>query len=115
MAIHDANYLFTSAAEQDVKKYTEGNALSARIQEWLATPEGTVAHDPSWGHNLTPYKFEPLTKGIGTFIEMSITRKLPLDIEDIELKGIKVEILGIDKLYLQIIHQFGTDSLEVQL
>ncbi len=115
MAIFDANYLLSSAAEADIRKYTDGAAMSARLQEWLDTPEGSVAHDPSWGHNLTPFKFDPQSKDLAIQIEMSITRKLPLDIEDIQIRGIEVTFLDKDMIKVVIVHQFGADSLEVSL
>lgn len=115
MAIFDASYTMTSAAEADIRKYEDGTAMSERIREWLDTPEGTVAHDPSWGHNLIPFKFEPQSNDLAIQIEMSITRKLPLDVEDIEIKSVEVTFLEKDMIKLVIVHQFGADSLEVTL
>lgn len=115
--IEEASYRLLSAPEEDIARSAEGAAMSERVMEWLDTPEGTVAHDPSWGHNLGRFKHDPLSKGNGleTLIEMAIARKLPLDIEDLQLVGVKVEILDIDLFRLVVIHQFGANSLQVKL
>lgn len=115
MPIYEANYLITSASQEDVRKYEDASAMSARILEWLDTPEGTMAHNPSWGHNLGPFRFEPQSSTLATLIEMAIARKLPLDIEDIQLRGVSVEFLSIDTIQLQLVHQFGSTTLEVEL
>ena len=115
MPIYDAHYLLVSSAQEDVRKYEDAQAMSMRIREWLDTPEGTMAHNPSWGHNLGAFRFEPQNATLVTLIEMAIARKLPLDIADIQLRGISVEFLGIDAVQVQLVHQFGATTLEVEL
>lgn len=111
MPLEEASYRMRSAPEEDLARYQNGQAMSERIREWLATPEGSVAHDPSWGHRLDAFKFSPLSKGNGleTLIELSITRKLPLDVEDITILAVKVDVLDIDMFLLTIVHQFGVE------
>ena len=117
MSLEEASYRLLSAPEEDIARSYDGTAMGERIMDWLDTPEGTVAHDPSWGHNLGKFKHDPLSKGNGleTLIEMAIARKITLDIEDLRLVGVKVEVLDIDLFRLVVIHQFGADSLQVKL
>lgn len=117
MPLEEASYRMRSAPEEDLARYQNGQAMSERIREWLATPEGSVAHDPSWGHRLDAFKFSPLSKGNGleTLIELSITRKLPLDVEDITILAVKVDVLDIDMFLLTTVHQFGKDAVQVKL
>ena len=92
--------------------------MSERIREWLATPEGTVAHDPSWGHNLLPFKHDPMgTQGttLEVLITMALARKMPLDIEDLRLVAVQVEVLDIDLCRVSVVHQYGKDVAEISL
>ena len=104
--INEANFELVSSPDSDVEKMASGDAMNERIREWLATPEGTLLGDPSWGNNLLPYKFEPL-KYVEVIIEMSIARKLPLDIEDLRLVAVEVEAVDIDMLHVVITHEYG--------
>lgn len=115
--IVEADRLFRSAPGNDIARFADAEGMAERIREWLETPEGTVAHYPSWGHNLTPFKHDPLSEGCGIeiLIEMAIARKLPLDIDDIHLMGVNVTILDVDMFALEILHQFGQEREEVQL
>ena len=108
MPLEEASYRMRSAPEEDLARYQNGQAMSERIREWLATPEGSVAHDPSWGHRLDAFKFSPLSKGNGleTLIELSITRTI---------LAVKVDVLDIDMFLLTIVHQFGKDAVQVKL
>ena len=72
-----------SAPDHDVERFTDADAMNERIKDWLETPEGTVAHYPSWGTNLEGFKFDPLSKDLDVLIEMAIARKLPQDVDDI--------------------------------
>lgn len=91
--------------------------MSERIQEWLATPEGTVAHDPSWGHNLSRFKHDPASTGsnLEVQIEMALTRKMPQNIENLRLVSINVEIQDIDLISVIVVHQYGSDNLKIKL
>lgn len=113
----EAERMLKSAPESDVARFTDGDAMGERIREWLDTPEGTMAHHPSWGHNLTPFKHDPLSKNgnLDVLIEMAIAVKLPLDIEDIVLKGVNVVVMDIDLCRIEILHQFGVQVAEVML
>lgn len=117
MAFEEATWRLRSAPESDVERSYEGAAMSTRIQEWLATPEGSVANHPSWGHNLAQFKHDPLSENndLEVRIEMALARKLPLDIEDLRLVAIKVEVLDMDLCKVTIVHQFGSDNLKINL
>ena len=117
MAFEEATWRFNSAPEADVERAYEGNAMSLRIQEWLATPEGSMAHHPSWGHNLSRFKFDPLSENndLEALIEMSLSRKLPIDIEDLRLIAVSVEVDDIDLCKITIVHQYGRDNLSISL
>lgn len=103
----EADHLIETDISADVKRYEDGNGISERIIEWLETPEGTVADHPSWGHNIEGFKHDPIGPRLEVLIEMSIARKLPRDIEDIQLLGVGVESLEIDMFKILIRHQFG--------
>lgn len=115
MKVKDAQRMFMSAPDHDVKRFTDADAMDERIKDWLETPEGTVAHNPSWGHNLERFKFDPLSKDLDVLIEMAIVQKLPLDVDDIVLKGVNVEVMEIDFCRIDILHQFGVSVNEVNL
>ena len=109
--------MLQSAPRQDFKRTVDGNAISERIAEWLATPEGSVAHDPSWGHNLGKFKFEPLSQNgdLEVRIELSLTRKLPIDIEELVILAVHVDVLDIDLCRITIVHQYGVDTQTTDL
>ena len=109
VVFQEAAWSLVSAPQQEIQKLEEGRAMSERIAEWLATPEGTVAHNPSWGNNLRYFKHDPMSPGsnLEVLIELALTRKLPLDIEDLILLGVKVEALEIDACKITIVHQYG--------
>ena len=116
--IEEAIWELKSAINQDVKRYYDGDALSVNISEWLATPEGTVAHNPSWGNNLIGFKFEPLSNNntdLEVMIELAIARKLPIDIEGLVLLGVRCEMINFDLCKITIIHQYKAESYQVSL
>ncbi len=115
MSIEEASWELRSASRQDFKRFSEARAMSERIAEWLATPEGTVAHNPSWGHNLSRYKHNPINETLEILIEIALSRKLPVDIEDLVLRGVHVEALDIDLCRITVIHQFGADTQTTNL
>lgn len=106
-----------STSREDIEKQTDGEALSERIREWLATPVGSVANYPSWGNELFRFKFDPLSKGndLDVLIEMAIARKLPVDIDDLILLGVDVQVNDIDLCTITILHQFGATVAEASL
>lgn len=108
-AIFEAERHLKSAPDQDVEKFSNAQAMNERIREWFETPEGTMAHNPSWGQNISPFKHDPMSKtsGLDVQIEMAIVYKLPLDVEDIQIVGVDVDISEIDMAKVYIIHQYG--------
>ena len=117
VVFQEAAWDLSSGAQQEIQKMEEGRAMSERVAEWLATPEGTVAHNPSWGNNLNYFKHDPISPGgdLEVLIELSLTRKLPIDIEDLILLAVKVEVLGIDLCKITIVHQYGVVEQTVDL
>lgn len=117
MAFEEATWRMRSAPESDIERSSEGAAMSLRIQEWLATPEGSVANYPSWGHNLSRFKHDPLSENcdLEVQLEMALSRKLPQDIDDLRLVAVNVEVLDIDLCKITIVHQYGSDNLQIQL
>lgn len=113
--IKEANHLIASSADEDVAKYVGEDAMGDRVQEWLETPEGTMANHPSWGHNLTQFKHDPLSPDLAILMELAIVAKLPRDIPDIILLGIDVTNLDIDLCRVVIRHQFGYSATNVNL
>lgn len=113
MKIKDAHRMLKSAPDHDVERFAGSEAMDERIREWLETPEGTEAHNPSWGHNLEAFKFDPLNENLAILIEMAISRKLPIDVNDIILNGVNVEVINVDLCRIDVLHQFGLSSLEM--
>ncbi len=115
--MEEASWRMRSAPASDMERTHEGSAMSERIQEWLATPEGTVAHNPSWGHNLSRFKHDPASAGsdLEVQIEMALTRKMPQDIEDLQLVSVNVEAMDIDMVSITVVHQYGNDNLKIKL
>ena len=113
----EAQRMLKSSPGDDVERFYDAGAMEERIREWLDTPEGTMAHYPSWGHNLTTFKHDPLSKGndLDVLMEMAIARKLPIDVEDLILKGVNVVVLDIDLCRIEILHQFGFQTEEIRL
>ena len=115
MTIHEADWRMRSAPEADVERFTEGRAMSERIHEWLATPEGTVANNPSWGHGLARLKHEPIDVNLEVQIEMLLARKMVIDIDNLRLISIGVEARAIDLVFVTVTHQYGTEQQQVTL
>jgi len=113
----EAQRMLKSSPGDDVERFSDGDAMSERIREWLDTPEGTMAHYQAWGHNLTPFRHDPLSKGgdLDVLMEMAIARKLPIDVEGIILQGVNVVVMDIDLCRIEILHQFGFQAEEIRL
>ena len=94
----EAQRMLKSSPRDDVERFSDGDAMGERIREWLDTPEGTMAHHPAWG-----------------LMEMAIARKLPIDVENIILKGVNVVVMDIDLCRIEILHQFGFQAEEIRL
>jgi len=95
--------------------HADGNALEDRIQEWLETPEGTVADMPWWGNRLGAIKHEPQGASLQVMAEMSIVEKLPVDVRNVQVKGVLVENIEIDLVRVVVQYQLGTFVGEVVL
>ncbi len=79
-----------SAPDHDVERFTDADAMNERIKDWLETPEGdSCALSLMGGTTLKDSEFDPLSKDLDVLIEMAIARKLPQDVDDIVLKGVK--------------------------
>lgn len=87
--------------------HKEGLAINNNIEEWLDTPEGTVANNPAWGHNLKPLQFEPDGEETSILIEMAISQKLPLDVRGLRIVAVRVYFPEFDKCQVVIQHQYG--------
>ena len=114
-SINEADHLFRSSPGEDIKRYEGENSFSDRIEEWFETPMGTMAHHPSWGHNLAQFKHDPQSRDLPILMEMAVAEKLPIDIADIVLKGISVTYLDIDLCKIVVLHQFGYNEANVNL
>lgn len=95
--------------------HQDGSALEDRIQEWLETPEGTVADMPWWGNKLSSIKHEPQGVNLQVMSEMLIAEKLPSDIRNVQMKGVLVENMDIDMVKVVVQYQLGTFVGEVVL
>jgi len=101
--------------ESGLERMSDQQAMEERIREWLATPEGTVADKPGWGHRLSRLKFEPSGPDTNVMAEMLIAEKLSLDIKDMVLKGVLVDFKEIDLMYVVIDFGFGAFEGDVKL
>jgi len=99
----------------EIKKYDDEDALQDRISEWLETPQGTLADLPGWGHNLIALKHEPQGVNLDVMAEMSITIKMPQDIENLIIQSVSVEFGEIDLCQIIIRHRLGMFEEKIQL
>ena len=114
-AIEEKSYLLNTS-EYGLTLFQDAAALEDRINEWFDTPAGTVADFPSWGHNLTQFKFEPPGIILNSMTEMAIIDKIRYDIPDILVKMINVEFTEIDLLMIRMDVGIGTKiTFEKQL
>lgn len=114
--MEEASWRMQSAPTSDIARSYEGAAMSERIQEWLATPEGTVANYPSWGHNLSGFKHDPANaNALEVQIEMALARKMPQDIDDLRLLSVEAKVQDIDLVTITVTHQYGGDNLQIKL
>jgi phage baseplate assembly protein W len=99
----------------EFKKYADVEALQERISEWLETPQGSVADLPAWGHNLSGLKHEPQGVNLDVMAEMSITVKMPQDIENLIIQSVSVEFSEIDLCQITIKHRLGVFEEKIEL
>lgn len=105
--LEELDRLMSVDPDQGVSLYHEDRAMMERILEWLETPEGTVADLPAWGHILAPFKHEPVGENLAVIIEMAIIEKLPRDVRDLIVGGIRVEPIEMDMIRISILFQLG--------
>jgi len=115
MGVTEYNYLLSSSSDSDIEKFSDGDALGNRINEWLETPVGTIADWPEWGNNLNAFKFEPQGINLEVAMELAIVEKLGNDVKDLIFVGVSVEFIEIDLFVVTIRHQFGDTVKQLEL
>lgn len=95
------------------KKYKGNDAMDSRINEWLDTPEGTVADDPSWGNPFRRFQFDPISPFFEVEVQMAVAGKIRQDIPSLAMIGIAVESISNDLVLIYIRHQYGATSTKL--
>ena len=113
--VHELDHLLKASTNRHLKVYNGTNAMDERIHEWMETPQGTMADNPGWGNNLGKYKFEPPSVDLAVAVEMAIVRKLPQDIELLDIRGIKVSFPEIDRMDVTVLSQIGLFNSSVKM
>jgi hypothetical protein len=98
-----------------IQVYEDAEAMEQRIFEWFETPEGTMADKPEWGHNLGALKHEPPGDDLNAVAEMLIVEKMPKDIKDLVISGVKVSFTELDVCQITIAHSLGGFEQEINL
>lgn len=98
-----------------IKTYRGGEAMGQRISDWLAHPVGSIADNPTWGHNLESLKFEPESANAEVMYEMSILAKLTADVEDLNIRSIKIKYASIDEINIVITDNHGEISTQLPI
>lgn len=93
--------------QSGIKQMNGVEGMNNRIAEWLATPVGTMAEKPRWGHPLRQYQFDPPGPVLEIEMEIAIVQKIRADIRDITVRGIRVRSGEIDYMHVMIIHDMG--------
>ncbi|WP_399690377.1 hypothetical protein [Vibrio sp.] len=86
---------------------TEGKAMNNNISEWFANAQHTIADNPAWGHNLAPFQFITQTEDDAVMMEMAIFEKLPVDVKELTIHGIRVSFPSIDEFLIELQHKYG--------
>lgn len=113
--IEEYDHLMAAEPASVFTRYQDNAALTDRIYEWLETPAGTMADNPSWGHNLGQFKHEPLSENLNVMVEMSIQDKMPRDIDNLAIGGVSCDFQEIDLCKIIIDHQLGRYEVEIGL
>lgn len=113
--IEEYDYLLSLDPLSGITAFQDGKALESRIREWLDTPEGSVADMPWWGNQLARLKFEPQGATCQVIAETLILTKLPFDVNNLRISGIRVENLEADMIRVIIDCQTGQFALEARL
>ncbi|MDX5979546.1 hypothetical protein [Vreelandella alkaliphila] len=106
---------FLGLNSSGIQEYVDGDALNNRIAEWLATPEGTVADNPAWGHNLRPFWHDPESPLLTIQLEMAVAKKLPIDVRDVTIRRIGVAFVDKDLCRVEIHHLLGMFQQSITL
>lgn len=101
--MNEIDSLLRVTGEGVTVKLGDVEAMQARIEDWLHTPEGSVYGYPSFGNPLAKYKHETLDS-VHTLVAMEndIIIKMMTDIADLTLEGIRIEPVEIDTFVLII-------------
>ena len=113
--IEEFDHLLELNPTTEIKKYDDDDALQDRIFEWFETPQGSLADLPGWGHNLSAIKHEPQGVNLEVVVEMSITAKMPQDIENLSIVSVDIEFKEIDLFYIIIRHRLGIFEEKIEL
>lgn len=106
---------FLEVNESGLQEHVDSAALNNRIAEWMATPEGTVADNPAWGHNLRPFWHDPESTLLVLQLEMAIVSKLPRDVRDVTIRRVGVAFVENDQCIVEIHHMLGRLQLPIAL
>ncbi|MCX4030369.1 hypothetical protein H0A36_25715 [Endozoicomonas sp. SM1973] len=91
----------------------DSQAIHNNVQEWFANAQFTIADNPAWGHNLSPFRFAPQNEDTAVALEISIVKKLSQDVEGLSIQGIRVSWPAIDVMQVVIRHQMGATNLQL--
>ena len=94
-----------------IKQHGDAEAMNNNIRDWLANPVCSVADQPSWGHNLTPFRFAAQGDDTEAMVEMAIISKLPKDVRGLSIAGVRVYWSDFDECQITIRHQYGVVTL----
>ena len=89
---------------------SDGEAVNNNIEEWLDNPVHTISDRPDWGHNLTPFLFEPPSTDLAVAIEASIAEKLPKDVISVKIDGVRITWPEMGVCLVEVLHQYGKYS-----
>lgn len=113
--IEEFDHLLELSPTTEIKRYDDEDALQDRIFEWLETPQGSLADLPGWGHNLSALKHEPQGVNLEVVAEMSITAKMPQDIENLSIVSVDIDFAEIDLCHIIIRHRLGIFEEKIEL
>lgn len=107
-------FLFDINAE-GIKQVSSVDGMNNRIKDWLYTPEGTVADNPSWGSPLRGVQFEPHSPYLEIEIQMAIVQKIRRDVRDLTVRAVSVSFPNIDMAHIIIYHDLGVFEDDISL
>jgi hypothetical protein len=113
--VYDLDHLLESSGKELIQSYKGSKAIDERIQEWMETPVGTLMDNPSWGNSLNVFKFMPQSVDLEVMLESHIVSKLPRDIMNLDIRGIKASFVDIDILSVVILSEIGVFQAEVKV